>query len=62
MRPDFDYICSKCAIRLGGHWPKDHVATMSLGDCERCNVPEMLAHVRNWNWPRTELHAEGNGK
>lgn len=51
MRPPYEYLCARCAYRLGGMIPADHVYTMHLGDCERCNEVEGLAHVRNWTWP-----------
>jgi hypothetical protein len=51
MRPPFEYLCSRCAYRLGGRLPVDYVTTWHLGDCERCNEVDGLAHVCNWTWP-----------
>lgn len=45
------YICFVCATRLGGRWPKGHVATQSSGVCPECKCAAALCSVGDYNWP-----------
>lgn len=45
------YICADCANENGGVWPKSHVATFHLSDCDACDNEKSLCHVSDYNWP-----------
>ena len=45
------YLCSRCAKRLGGKWPKGHAATFHGGVCNLCGLAASLAAWDDWNWP-----------
>jgi len=47
----FGYICKDCAKVLGGVWPKGHVATFHINECDCCGRKTSLASVGDWNWP-----------
>ena len=47
---DSGFICSGCAERLGGVWPKGHVATMHAAECPYCGIEKSLANVGDWDW------------
>lgn len=51
MENEVYYICRECANDNGGIWPKDHVATQHMGNCDGCKEEKALAHVSDWNWP-----------
>ena len=42
------YICSECAISLGGEWPKNHIATCHIAMCSLCREEKSLSAPRNW--------------
>lgn len=44
------YICSDCAKKNGGQWPKGHVATMHSGICDCCKQEKTLSNTGDWNW------------
>jgi hypothetical protein len=46
-----DYACSACAEDAGGVWPKDHVATWSVGECIQCKEEVATCALSDWNWP-----------
>ena len=46
------YICSPCAARLGGVWPKGHCATFHTAICPECGKTAGLGSVDDWDWPR----------
>jgi hypothetical protein len=46
-----NYICSECAGKYGGVWPKNHLATFHIGKCDICKREKGLANVGDWNWP-----------
>jgi hypothetical protein len=54
------YICSTCATKAGGIWPRDHVATWSVGRCAECKEEKATAALSDWNWPgrKTTLERE----
>jgi hypothetical protein len=54
------YICSDCATKAGGVWPKDHVATFHVGGCAECRQEKATAALSDWSWPgrRTKLDRE----
>jgi len=45
------YLCNACAFRLGGRWPRGHVATYHDGVCDVCGKTAAVANVGDWNWP-----------
>lgn len=45
------YICCDCVWRLGGLWPKGHVATWHEGECDVCHERKSLANIGDWDWP-----------
>ena len=48
---DIAFICSECAKRAGGVWPKGHAATIHEGECGKCGKRAYLANVGDWDWP-----------
>lgn len=48
---DYTYLCTDCAEKIGGRWPKGHVATIHVGICDSCGEPKALAHHDDWDWP-----------
>jgi hypothetical protein len=60
------WICSACAARLGGKWPKDHVATFAKKECETCNgehqVEDFISPYVDYNWedPAFTGHCQAN--
>ena len=46
-----DAICHKCARRLGGKWPKGHLATRWTGDCGVCGKESGCVNVGDYDWP-----------
>lgn len=50
------YICHDCANRLGGRWPKYHVATCHYDVCKYCDEPNKnLASISDYDWPHVDL-------
>jgi hypothetical protein len=45
-----DYICSSCAEKRGGRWPKKHVATMSESLCPYCKKKKGTCNIGDWDW------------
>lgn len=44
------YICSMCARKYGGRWPKGHCATVHEGPCDICGKVRSLSCVNDWLW------------
>lgn len=53
-------ICDSCAKTNGGTWPKDHVATFSMGTCGVCGRNDATCALSDWSWPgrKTKLDRE----
>lgn len=48
-------ICSECAERYGGEWPKGHVATHWMGQCSICEEEMACCCITDWNFPKVKL-------
>ena len=46
-----DFICTPCAEKYGGTWPKDHVATWHISRCEYCQRRKRVCNIGDWDWP-----------
>ena len=47
----FEYICDACAKKDGAVWPKGHVATYHMGECDGCTGMKNICAVSDWDWP-----------
>lgn len=47
----YDYICHKCAKRLGLTWPEGHCATSHVNVCDCCHIPRALTALSDWLKP-----------
>ena len=64
MRPaGADYICDACAEKNGGVWPRDQVVPgRGYGRCDVCREDKALGFVRDWLWPRRDVHQPWGGQ
>jgi hypothetical protein len=60
QRSEETYICSECAYKAGGVWPKGHIATFSASECAECKEEKSTCALSDWNWPgrKTTLERE----
>lgn len=58
------WLCSDCAIKKGGVWPKGHVATVIMGKCPYCRTEDVtLIPWVDFNWnndKKRDKIAKGN--
>ena len=59
--PDPAYICGSCAVKMGGRFPSDHLATMHYSRCFYCQERDGLSAVDDWDWPDGSNRPEGPG-
>ena len=52
MKPSREkpYVCSECAKKMGGKWPKGHCATCHTGTCPYCGKEKGLVSIGDYNW------------
>lgn len=50
LDPEVGYLCSPCARKHGGRWPKGHCATVHTGPCDVCGKVRSLSCVNDWLW------------
>ena len=60
-REESTWICGDCAGRLGGVWPKGHVASSHEGMCSTCLLPAGVCAVDDWDWPKGSERPAGPG-
>ena len=58
---ELGYICAQCARRLGGTWPKGHVATQHPGICPECKREKGLCSVGDYDWPKGSTRPKYSG-
>jgi len=61
VESDPAYICGSCAVKMGGRFPSDHLATMHYSRCFYCQERDGLAAVDDWDWPDGSDRPEGPG-
>lgn len=44
------YLCTGCALKLGGRWPRGHCATCHSAKCPLCGQKKTLACSNDWLW------------
>ena len=54
------WICFECATQMGGTWPKGHVATLVIKQCEYCkgknHGPDaFIAPWVDYDWSEADL-------
>lgn len=42
------FICTECAKKHGGEWPKGHYATWHNGTCDVCNEKAFVCSYDDW--------------
>ena len=50
------WVCSYCAEKAGGHWPKGHVATFHTGICHVCGKEIAVTEPRDWGYPKLKVN------
>ena len=61
MTTKLDYpawVCSSCAEKAGGKWPKGHVATFHSGICHVCGELVAVTEPRDWCYPKLKVNHE----
>jgi len=55
---DISWLCSTCARKLGGAWPRGHLATITSGPCEVCRKDSAITTPGDWDWPDGKTRGE----
>ena len=53
--PKSDYpawVCTECALKNGGRFPRDHMATFHMGECGWCKKRASVTEPRDYRWPK----------
>lgn len=50
------WVCSPCAEKAGGRWPKGHVATFHVGICHVCGEEIAVTEPRDWRYPNLKVN------
>ena len=51
-------VCTECALKNGGRFPRDHIATFHIGDCGWCKKKCSVSQPRDYRFPKFDKKGE----
>lgn len=52
------WICTDCAVKNKGKFPKGHIATWHIEECGWCHENKAVTEPKDYGFPRYESHKD----